>query len=393
MSLRKTDHNGYISIEKNPISQVGIFQYLGKSIDKNAIPDKIYNVYRPAEELKNAEAIESFKLVPLIDDHAMLGVGDPKMLPPESKGVHGATGDNVVFEDGVLYANLKIFSNFLADMLKSGKTALSLGYRCSYKKMAGLFNGEPYDYIQTNLRGNHIALVDSPRCNVWVLDQHTALDHFDLALDKEELNMADKDEDKMAKDRAARDERMDKVCDWAEKSMAKDAEEEKKKDDEAKDKAAKDKVEPTVKPTVDKSAKDEDKDDDKKNDKAKDESAEKIEGMDSAIKSLTTEIDNLKKGGMKAMLKEIGKRDELASQISTHVGTFDHSEMTLAEVAKYGAEKFALDCEAGHEQTAVSAYLKAVAAVKSSGRVFALDAKAKNAKGSVDSFLKDNSAA
>ena len=54
------------------------------------------------------------------------------LTPAEEKGVHGTTGESVVFEDGVLYATLKIFSETLARMIESGRTALSLGYRCVF---------------------------------------------------------------------------------------------------------------------------------------------------------------------------------------------------------------------------------------------------------------------
>ena len=70
-SARQIDNNDYVTIENNPISRSGIFQYLGKQIDAGAVPDKIYNVYRPDEEF-NEEAINSFKLLPWIDDHVML---------------------------------------------------------------------------------------------------------------------------------------------------------------------------------------------------------------------------------------------------------------------------------------------------------------------------------
>jgi uncharacterized protein len=46
---QKIDSNGFIEIENNPISKVGIYEYLGSEI---AAPDptKIYKVLRPEEE-------------------------------------------------------------------------------------------------------------------------------------------------------------------------------------------------------------------------------------------------------------------------------------------------------------------------------------------------------
>ena len=126
MTAQERDQNGYITIERNPISRVGVFPYLGKNISTECEPEKIYSVYRPAEELADPEAMKSFELVPLINDHVMLGAG---FTPAEEKGIQGTTGEKLVFEDGVLYAPLKIFSETLKNLIASGKKALSLGYR------------------------------------------------------------------------------------------------------------------------------------------------------------------------------------------------------------------------------------------------------------------------
>lgn len=125
-SQQLRDENGFITIERNPISRVGVFPYLGKNISDECEPDRIYNVYRPAEELADPEAMKSFELVPFINDHTMLGA---QFTPAEEKGVQGTTGENLEFEDGVLYAPIKIFSEALKKLIDSGKKALSLGYR------------------------------------------------------------------------------------------------------------------------------------------------------------------------------------------------------------------------------------------------------------------------
>lgn len=81
MSKRKYDKNGFFEVRDNPISKVGIFPYMGSSIGADE-PNRIYRVYRPEEELSNEETIESFKLLPFVDDHAMLGSGE---IPAEKK--------------------------------------------------------------------------------------------------------------------------------------------------------------------------------------------------------------------------------------------------------------------------------------------------------------------
>ncbi|OWK42185.1 DUF2213 domain-containing protein [Fimbriiglobus ruber] len=396
-TARQEDINGYITVENNPISRSGIFQYLGRSIGAPE-PDKIYNVYRPAEEF-TPETVGSFRLLPIVDDHTMLGPREDGLTPAELKGVHGTTGESVEFRDGVLYASIKVFSETLAKLIESGKTALSLGYRCVYEKASGIFDGQRYDYVQRNLRGNHLALVDAARCDVAVLDNHMAFDHFDLALDNsKETTMADEE----MKDRLKKAEDELKECkDWIAGRMAKDAEEEemkKKAEDEAKqDEMAKDaeEKEKAEKEAADKKARDEMSEEEKKKadaKKAEDEEKEKKESMDAAelkrvsadLKKVTSALDSFQKTAHKSLLSEVSRRNELASELSKHIGTFDHADKTLDEVVRYGIEKLGLDCPAGHEQTALNTFF---AAKKNSTTGFALDAKPKRS-GEIDAYIK-----
>ena len=50
MNKLEKDYNGYVFVNKRPISKVGIFEYLGSSIGAED-PDRIYKIYRPDEEL------------------------------------------------------------------------------------------------------------------------------------------------------------------------------------------------------------------------------------------------------------------------------------------------------------------------------------------------------
>jgi tetrahydromethanopterin S-methyltransferase subunit F len=67
------DKAGFIAFKGRMITKVGVFPYLGRSISPTLVPDQVYNVLRPAEELLSQETIESFQGVPLINDHTMIG--------------------------------------------------------------------------------------------------------------------------------------------------------------------------------------------------------------------------------------------------------------------------------------------------------------------------------
>lgn len=74
-----------------------------------------------------------------------------------------------------------------------------------------------------------------------------------------------------------------------------------------------------------------------------------------------------------AFLRRMSQRDTFAKQISAHVGTFDHAEMTLEGVVAYGCEKLGIKADKGHEASALSGYLQAKPAATPAATV-ALDA-------------------
>ena len=278
-------------------------------------------------------------------------------MAAEKKGVHGVVGEDVYYNDGTLYGNLKLFSDNLSQEIDSKqKVELSCGYACSYELSSGIWNGIRYDAIQRNIRGNHLASVPEGRMGPDV----AVLDHLVFTADAKDIQMPEpekKDEDK--KEMSLDDvmswvkengPKMQKMQDMLSKHFgAKD--ESKEESDPAKDPAPEGKVD-GEKEAGDRIKGMNDKDDEcGKDDDDTDEMA-----ADAAISGLRTEIQNMKSNGVKAILGEIKQRDSLASKISQYVGAFDHADKTLDEVAQYGVQKLGLKCKPGHEQTALDAY-------------------------------------
>ena len=58
-SAREIDNNGFVTIQRNPITRAGVFKYSGRSIP-GADPSKVYSVLRPAEEVSHPDAIKKF---------------------------------------------------------------------------------------------------------------------------------------------------------------------------------------------------------------------------------------------------------------------------------------------------------------------------------------------
>lgn len=175
---KKKDANGFWFIKHNPISKEGVFPYLGHTISDECEPNKIYKVYRPASTLNDSVETWDNPPKPFIDDHEMLGEGFTAI---DDRPVQGVI-NNPVFENGVLYADITVYSEDLKQNIENGKKELSLGYFCKYKKERGVFKGEVYDYVQYDMVGNHIALVDAGRCgsDVKVFDHKCTMDSLDL---------------------------------------------------------------------------------------------------------------------------------------------------------------------------------------------------------------------
>lgn len=337
-SARNYDLNGWFEIKGNPLSKVGVFDYSGAQVGAPpADHGKIYKVFRPAEELANPETLASFRLTPLINDHTMLGEG---FTDAENKGVDGVIGEDVYFSDGVLRGNIKVFSKTLAEDIKKGKTELSCGYRCTYDFTAGSWNGQVYDVIQRNIRGNHVALVDEGRMGPDV----SVLDHLVFTVDAKET-FVDPEELK-AMIAAAMAPVMDSLTAVTAWQTAKD---------EA-DKKAAEEEEAAAEAAADAAA---------EADKDKDKGVPA--GMDAALKQIAAlqgELAALK--GAKPAMDEAAivalhaDKSDLVERLSIHVGTFDHSRMTVEQVAAYGVEKLGIkNVPAGHERVALDAALQA----------------------------------
>ena len=362
------DENGYITIPKNPISKSGVFQYRGKSISPKLEPEKIYNVWRPEEELNNPDTIESFRLTPWIPEHVMLGNG---FTPAEVVGVQGVTGETVEFMGGTLYSKLKLFGDDLKKLIKAGLKELSCGFRCQWDIVAGITtDGQPYDVIQRQIRGNHLASVEQARMGS---DVRVAMDKAVFALDSIDFKLKPNGEDMLTK------EDLKVAMDEAIKPVQKALDEANKKIDELEKKAE----------DMDKDGKKEKTAEDMEEEKKKEaEDKEKSEAMDAAIakvESLEKEVKTLKSTAMdgNAVMKAFAEKQDLANRAAQIVGAFDHSDMDAKGVAKHALSKMGVACDSGDEL----ASFKAILAVRQAP-TFTVDYG--NASDSADSAKSEN---
>lgn len=393
-SARKSDLNDFMEIKGNPISKVGVFPYAGFQIGSPELePDKIYMVYRPEASLNEPQAIESFKLIPFTDEHAMLGSEDG-MTPAEEKGVHGVIGEDVYYEAPYLKANIKVFSEKLKGLINDGKKELSIGYRCLYEYNPGVYNGESYDFIQKEIRGNHLALVEEGRSGHDV----SVMDKYKFTYDSLKLINPEKQQMEPENEEMSLEQCFKMIKELAEKvkSMSKDEDPEMEEmDEENPELSEKAAMQGDVEPDdFVKKANIEDDDEDpsemeakskEKNMMKKEQGEDEDEGEEEKKEGdYSKPKDKSMDSQLKSLLGEISNRNSLANKLSKVIGVFDHANKTTAEVAQYGIKKLGLTAKKGHEESVLQGYL---AAVKTNP--VAINAQDSNVKSKgIDAYLK-----
>ena len=188
-SKRKLDKNGYLRVDMCNITKAAVNPYLGREIpDSESFglePEKIYYVLRPAEELK--KAVESFNNLPLLSRHIEVDVENvPK------KDIVGSLGDKASFEYPYIQNSLIVYDKKDIDLaLKGEKKELSCGYRYTPVKQSGVFEGQPYDFVMTDIIGNHVAIVKEGRAghDVMIADSNETIKDKIMKLFKKEVVM------------------------------------------------------------------------------------------------------------------------------------------------------------------------------------------------------------
>ncbi|WP_273827056.1 DUF2213 domain-containing protein [Providencia rettgeri] len=389
MTKRTYDNNGWLEVKDNPISKVGVFDYLGAEIGA-PVPDKIYRVLRPPEELASEATINSFKLTPFIIEHEMLG---KHATPAEKKGIQGVIGENVYFDPPYLRANIKIFSDVALSNIDSGKIDLSPGYRSKYEFTSGIYEGQHYDVIQRHLRGNHLALVDEGRTGPDVAVQ----DHLVITIDTKELIRMNEEENKekqtadegafTAEQVTALKSIIAEVIAQTQSSADENLEEEKKSTDANPEEEQKAEEAVTAAEVAAEEATTGAPEAVEAAEVAIETAVEAIEEAKEHLDQATTDSLNRRlkrlKNGIGTMdeiaslkrkikrleaskptmdtgvlLKQIGERDSLAHKLTPFLGVFDHAAMTKQQVAEYGVDKLGIQCGKGNEAIALDAWMQ-----------------------------------
>jgi uncharacterized protein len=144
---------GYLRCE-GVLTTTGIFRYTNPDGTER-------HELRLPEEVFQPDSIKSFHLVPLTDNHPDCGWLDSTNAKEHSRG---AVDMPAKHGEEALKAKMLITDEALIKkILSRDKVQISNGYFADLEMRSGEYNGERFDAVQRNIRGNHVAIVDEAR--------------------------------------------------------------------------------------------------------------------------------------------------------------------------------------------------------------------------------------
>lgn len=180
-SVRSFDEDGRMHVETTPISKATINEYFGREIPNSEKlgldPDRKYKLLRHPDELKSAA--ETFNNIPLMIQHVRQSADDP-----QKDKVVGSLGTDAEFDGRYLKNSMVVWDKDAIKGIQDGsRRELSCSYRYDADMTPGTHEGERYDGVMRNLRGNHTALVPDGRAG------HDVLVHDSIPTNLKETTM------------------------------------------------------------------------------------------------------------------------------------------------------------------------------------------------------------
>jgi hypothetical protein len=153
---RKINENGYLVIECL-FARTGIQERYGAEIREDFEALKLYKEYRSPEEIFKPSVLKEFRNITITNDHPQ------GLLTPENTKYHAigfVSSEIQIIDKTYLKCEITIYDAEAIEDIQNGKVQLSAGYVFSIL----MVEGEEYDYIQTDIKPNHIAIVEAGRC-------------------------------------------------------------------------------------------------------------------------------------------------------------------------------------------------------------------------------------
>ncbi len=160
-SVRTKDENGFLHVAVSNLTKETVNPYYGREIpgwqERGLDPERIYYGWRSGSELEKGAS--TFSGLPLLLDHHIEDAEDP-----QKEYRVGTVGTDARWEAPYVRASLVVTDAEAIRAIEDGSMReLSCAYRYDPLWEAGTFEGVEYDFIMSNIRGNHVALVAEGR--------------------------------------------------------------------------------------------------------------------------------------------------------------------------------------------------------------------------------------
>ena len=159
ISKREYTDEGFLKVPGR-VARTGIQDYLASELGLDGDPNRIVKVFRPPEEVFNQDSLNSYATSDVTNDHPLTLV-DSQNFKSVTVGIVTSAG---VQDGDFVQADLIIKDAETIKLIESGKAQLSAGYTAEYSKESGTTDdGVKYEFVQRDIKINHVAVVDSAR--------------------------------------------------------------------------------------------------------------------------------------------------------------------------------------------------------------------------------------
>ena len=149
--------NGFLICKNVPIARTGEQEYLGSELGlQDGRRDEVVIVTREESEVFSPETLASFEGTIFTDEHPSEEVTTQNVQYLQRGFVKDVRRGSGADADKILADIIVTDSVTIGKIVNDGKREVSCGYKCEYVEQDGKI-------YQKNIRGNHVALVDSGR--------------------------------------------------------------------------------------------------------------------------------------------------------------------------------------------------------------------------------------
>lgn len=127
-------------------------------------PNAIVRVFRPEAEVFAVDSVRSASRLPITLDHPVQA-GRGVMVDAKNwrEFAKGETGEQIMRDGEYIRVPIRVTDANAVDSVRTDRQEFSLGYSAEIRVQPGVFDGQAYDAVLSNIRYNHLAACRAAR--------------------------------------------------------------------------------------------------------------------------------------------------------------------------------------------------------------------------------------